>query len=254
MTRPFAQNSLAALVGCFVVATACSSEDNATGSAGSSGSGGMALAGRGGTSDSGGGGGSGSGATGTTAGRSGAGGERRKQRNRRNIGERRFEWECRGQLGGRRRGCRRCALRQAALRGRLRDRDLSQWSYVGQSQNGRITVYNVSNAPPGAPRRTVVVTTLFGIGFTDSWRSFERVLPHLPKWMRVLVLTQRGHGDASRPEAGYALPDLAADVAAFLDALSRAGLVRRGYKPVSAAAPPPSAAAVPEPVKETFCG
>jgi len=56
-------------------------------------------------------------------------------------------------------------------------------------------------------------------GFTDSWRSFERVLPHLPPSLHVLVVTQRGHGDASRPAEGYSLADFSGDVLALLDAL-----------------------------------
>lgn len=40
-------------------------------------------------------------------------------------------------------------------------------------------------------------------GLSDSWHSFERVLPHLPESIRAFALTQRGHGDASRPAAGY---------------------------------------------------
>jgi len=56
-------------------------------------------------------------------------------------------------------------------------------------------------------------------GITDSWRSFELVLPHLPAPIHAIALTQRGHGDASRPAAGYRSHDLAADLAAFMDAL-----------------------------------
>ena len=56
-------------------------------------------------------------------------------------------------------------------------------------------------------------------GFTDSWRSFEPVLPYLPKSIRAFALTQRGHGDSSRPAGGYRTRDFAADVVAFLDAL-----------------------------------
>ena len=40
-------------------------------------------------------------------------------------------------------------------------------------------------------------------GATDSWRSFERVLPHLPDSIRAIAVTQRGHGESSRPEGGY---------------------------------------------------
>jgi pimeloyl-ACP methyl ester carboxylesterase len=49
-------------------------------------------------------------------------------------------------------------------------------------------------------------------GFIDSWRSFERVLPHLPASIRAFALTQRG-------PTGYRFRDFAADLAAFLDAL-----------------------------------
>ncbi|MCG8349300.1 MAG: hypothetical protein MI924_16150, partial [Chloroflexales bacterium] len=48
-------------------------------------------------------------------------------------------------------------------------------------------------------------------GVADSWRSFERVLPHLPQSMHAIALTQRGHGDADRPAAGYRTRDFAAD-------------------------------------------
>src|SRR5688500_13498277 len=55
-------------------------------------------------------------------------------------------------------------------------------------------------------------------GGTDSWHSFEPVLPYLPPTLRVFSLTQRGHGDSDRPQDGYRLRDFAADVALFLDA------------------------------------
>lgn len=57
-------------------------------------------------------------------------------------------------------------------------------------------------------------------GYTDSWRSFEGVLRHLPRSVRAFALSQRGHGDADRPMVGYAPGDFAADLAAFMDALA----------------------------------
>lgn len=54
-------------------------------------------------------------------------------------------------------------------------------------------------------------------GITDSLHSFDLVLPYLPSAWRVFALSQRGHGDSSRPADGYAPHDFAADVAAFLD-------------------------------------
>jgi pimeloyl-ACP methyl ester carboxylesterase len=56
-------------------------------------------------------------------------------------------------------------------------------------------------------------------GYTDSWRSWQLVLPFLPESLHVFAPTQRGHGDADRPAAAYRPRDFAADVAAFMDAL-----------------------------------
>jgi pimeloyl-ACP methyl ester carboxylesterase len=56
-------------------------------------------------------------------------------------------------------------------------------------------------------------------GYADSCRSFELLLPHLPKSIWAIALTQRGHGDASRPPEGYRSHDFAVDLAAFMDSL-----------------------------------
>jgi pimeloyl-ACP methyl ester carboxylesterase len=56
-------------------------------------------------------------------------------------------------------------------------------------------------------------------GYTDSCRSFELLLPHLPKSLHAYALTQRGHGEADRPVTGYDAYDFAADLAAFMDEL-----------------------------------
>ena len=63
------------------------------------------------------------------------------------------------------------------------------------------------------------IPVLFLHGVTDSWHSFEPVLPHLPSSLHAFALTQRGHGDADRPTAGYRTRDFAADVAAFVNAV-----------------------------------
>lgn len=64
-------------------------------------------------------------------------------------------------------------------------------------------------------------------GYSDSWYSFSPVLPLLPAELRVYALDQRGHGESDRPQAGYALTDLAGDVIALMDAegISRAVIV-----------------------------
>ncbi|HEV3376632.1 MAG TPA: alpha/beta hydrolase [Thermoleophilaceae bacterium] len=55
-------------------------------------------------------------------------------------------------------------------------------------------------------------------GYSDSLRSYDLMLPHLPDAIHAYALTQRGHGDADKPARGYRPEDYAADVAAFLDA------------------------------------
>lgn len=73
-------------------------------------------------------------------------------------------------------------------------------------------------------------------GFADSWRSFDLVLPHLPRSIHAFALTQRGHGDASRPATGYGVRDFAADVALFQDAMHLPAAVIVGHSMGSAVA------------------
>jgi pimeloyl-ACP methyl ester carboxylesterase len=56
-------------------------------------------------------------------------------------------------------------------------------------------------------------------GLSDSWRSFEGTMAHLPLSLHALAITQRGHGDSDRPEAGYEMRDFGDDVVAFMDEL-----------------------------------
>ncbi len=53
----------------------------------------------------------------------------------------------------------------------------------------------------------------------ESLRSFDRLVPLLPSSFDVVAFDQRGHGSSDRPDAGYDVESLAADVTAFLDAL-----------------------------------
>lgn len=56
-------------------------------------------------------------------------------------------------------------------------------------------------------------------GFACSWREFEAVLQHLPASIRAYALTLRGHGAASKPDEGYRIQDLSADVCRFMEEL-----------------------------------
>lgn len=61
------------------------------------------------------------------------------------------------------------------------------------------------------------VPVIFLHGLSDSWHSFELVLPHLPESVHAFTLTLRGHGDSSHPEEGYHIRNFVADVKAFMD-------------------------------------
>ena len=67
-------------------------------------------------------------------------------------------------------------------------------------------------------------------GVTDSRRSWEPVLPHLPESIRAVAVTQRGHGDSDRPRgAPYRIDALADDAAAAIDALELGPAVVVGH-------------------------
>lgn len=66
-------------------------------------------------------------------------------------------------------------------------------------------------------------------GYTDSHRSFDLLRPHLPESWRVIAMTQRGHGKTDKPQTGYAVEQMAADVRDVLDALSIDNAVLVGH-------------------------
>lgn len=88
--------------------------------------------------------------------------------------------------------------------------------------NGVGLPYVERGSPSGVP-----VLLLHGI--TDSWRSFERVLPYLPDSIRAFAISQRGHGDADRPAEGYRPEDFAADIAALMHALDLGPAIVAGH-------------------------
>jgi pimeloyl-ACP methyl ester carboxylesterase len=78
--------------------------------------------------------------------------------------------------------------------------------------SGRLRLSYVEQGDPSG------VPTVLLHGVSDSWHSFELMLPHLPASIHAFGLTQRGHGDSDRPMAGYRTRDFAADVEAFVNA------------------------------------
>ena len=80
-------------------------------------------------------------------------------------------------------------------------------------ETGMTLQYVVQGDPAGA-----VVVLLHGAG--DSWHSWDLVLPHLPKTLRVYAVTLRGHGLSDHPAKGYARSDFAADITSLLTVLN----------------------------------
>jgi pimeloyl-ACP methyl ester carboxylesterase len=78
------------------------------------------------------------------------------------------------------------------------------------------TGVRVNYVERGDPRGTPVVLLH---GYTDSRRSYDRILPLLPTSFHVFAVTHRGHGDSGKPDTGYTPSHFAADLAAFLDTM-----------------------------------
>ena len=81
-----------------------------------------------------------------------------------------------------------------------------------QLPNGIELEYAEKGATSGIP-------VIFLHGYTDSWHSYDQVLPLLPGSIHAYVLSQRGHGNSDRPEKGYKPEDFASDIAGFMQRL-----------------------------------
>src|SRR4051812_18999731 len=62
----------------------------------------------------------------------------------------------------------------------------------------------------------------------SRWAASDRLLPLLPAMIYPVTMDLRGHGDATKPEDGYALAELADDVDAFMDAIGLTSAVLLG--------------------------
>ncbi len=78
--------------------------------------------------------------------------------------------------------------------------------------NGITVHYADQGDPNGAP---VVFSNSLGTDF----RLWDRLLPHLPKGLRLIRYDTRGHGLTSAPDGDYFMGDLVGDAAALLDHL-----------------------------------
>jgi non-heme chloroperoxidase len=66
-------------------------------------------------------------------------------------------------------------------------------------------------------------------GFSDSWHSFDMIMPYLPASIHVYSITQRGHGNSSKPFQGYQPEDFAKDIADFIQQMGIKNPVLLGH-------------------------
>lgn len=99
---------------------------------------------------------------------------------------------------------------------------MSQATHTAQLSTGVTLPYVQHGDPAGVPMVLLH-------GYSDSLRSYELLLPHLPDSIHAYAYTQRGHADADQPVAGYRVDDHVADVAAFLDAVGVEAAVIVGH-------------------------
>ena len=84
--------------------------------------------------------------------------------------------------------------------------------------NGLDLQYRESGDPRGEP-----IILLHGV--TDSLRCWKPFTDVLPRAFRAIAVSQRGHGDSSKPQGDYGSAAFAGDLAALMDALG----VRRAH-------------------------
>lgn len=78
--------------------------------------------------------------------------------------------------------------------------------------NGLRLQYRETGDPDGIP-----MILLHGV--TDSLRSWQPFTDALPHSIRAIAISQRGHGDSSKPDGDYGSAAFAGDLAAFMDAM-----------------------------------
>jgi len=99
---------------------------------------------------------------------------------------------------------------------------MSNTTQTVQLSTGVTVPYIEHGEPAGAPMVLLH-------GYSDSLRSYELLLPHLPESIHAYAYTQRGHDGADKPAAGYRVGDYVADVAAFMDATGIESAVIAGH-------------------------
>ncbi len=70
---------------------------------------------------------------------------------------------------------------------------------------------------------------IFLHGYTDSWQSFNQVLPLLPNSVHAYAVSQRGHGGSDQPKKGYDPGEFALDLAEFMQELEIGSAIIVGH-------------------------
>lgn len=70
---------------------------------------------------------------------------------------------------------------------------------------------------------------IFLHGYTDSRRSFDRIIPFLPDSVHAWFISQRGHGNSGKPRTGYSPENFADDLAGFMNRLGISSAVIVGH-------------------------
>lgn len=73
------------------------------------------------------------------------------------------------------------------------------------------------------------VPVIFLHGFTDSWKSFDKVIANLPSNIHAYSITQRGHGNSDKPARGYAMDDFSNDVVLFMKKMKISSAIIVGH-------------------------
>jgi len=71
----------------------------------------------------------------------------------------------------------------------------------------------IEYAEKGNENATAII---FLHGYSDSWHSFETVMKLFPPDFHLVSISQRGHGNSSKPQQGYHPKDFAKDLSLFI--------------------------------------
>lgn len=88
--------------------------------------------------------------------------------------------------------------------------------------NGVQLEYVEQGSAPGVP-------VIFLHGITDSWHSYELVLPYLPQAIHAFAVSLRGHGNSDRSVDDYSIASMATDVSMLVAQLGLGPVVIAGH-------------------------